>query len=90
MDARRLSVGFPWVEEPGRVDQKSRSELLQRNEQVKAASNLAGNAGLAIAAAGAGRWFFDGVDEYAMFWLLLGAGLMWIGVKALIMLEAKT
>jgi hypothetical protein len=71
------------------VDQKSRSETLQRNEQVKAASNLAGNAGLAIAAAGAGRWFFDGVDEYAMFWLLLGAGFMWTGVKSLTMLEAE-
>lgn len=72
------------------MDQKSDSEFLQRNEQVKAASNLAGNAGLALVAAGLGRWFFDGADEYAMSWLLLGAGLMWISVKALIMLEAET
>jgi hypothetical protein len=44
------------------MDEKSRSHLVQRDEQVKAASNLAGNAGLALAAAGASRWFFEGVD----------------------------
>jgi hypothetical protein len=71
------------------MDEKSRSELLQRNEQVKAASNLAGNAGLALAAAGAGRWFFEGLDGNSIFWLLAGAVAMSVGVKALTMLEAE-
>ncbi len=71
------------------MDEMSRSEILQRNEQVKAASNLAGNAGLALAAAGSGRWFIEGVDENAMFWLLAGAGLMWAGVKVLTLLDAE-
>jgi|GEM_PF-6315089 len=71
------------------MDEKSRSELLQRNEQVRAASTLGGNAGLALAAAGSSQWFFEGVDEYAMLWLLAGAGLMWASVKALTMLEAE-
>lgn len=71
------------------MDEKSRSELLQRNEQIKAASTLAGNAGLAIAAAGAGQWFLKGLDGYAMLWLLFGGALMWVSVKALMMLEAE-
>jgi hypothetical protein len=71
------------------MEDKSRPELLQRNEQVKAVSNLTGNAGLALAAAGAGRWFLEGVDENAMLWLLSGAGLMWVSVKALTMLEVE-
>lgn len=57
------------------MDQKSRSEFLRRNEQVKAMSSLMGNAGLALVAAGLGRWFLGGVDEFVMFWLLAGAGL---------------
>jgi hypothetical protein len=72
------------------VDQRSRSQLIQRNEQVKSISGLTGNAGLALGAAGAGRWFVDGVDEYSLFWLLAGAALMWVGVKSLTMLEAET
>jgi len=50
-------------------DEKSRSELVQRNEQVKAMSSLAGNGGLALFAAGLGRWFFEKLDENVMLWL---------------------
>ena len=71
------------------MDEKSLSELLRRNEQIKAASNLAGNAGLALVAAAMGRWFFEGLDEYAILWLLCGTVLMSAGVKALSMLEAE-
>ena len=72
------------------MDDRSRSELLQRNEQIKASSSLAGNAGLALVAAGSGRWFFEGVDEYAMLWLLAGAVAISVSVKALTMLEAES
>lgn len=71
------------------MDEKSISELVRRNEQIKAASSLACNAGLAVAAAGAGRWFFEGPDGYAILWLLAGAVAMMVGVKALTMLEAE-
>jgi hypothetical protein len=71
------------------VEEGSRSDLLQRNEQVKAVSTLAGNAGLALAAAGFGRWFLENLDEFVMFWLLCSAALIWTGVKVLIMLEAE-
>ena len=73
----------------GNTEDWSRSELLRRSEQVKAASNLAGNAGLALAAAGAGRWFFERLDGNAIFWLPAGAVLMLVSVKALAMLEAE-
>lgn len=39
------------------MNEKSRSELVRRNEQVKAVSSLMGNAGLALVAAALGRWF---------------------------------
>jgi hypothetical protein len=72
------------------MDQKGCSELVQRNEQVKAVSSLMGNAGLALVAAALGRWFLEDVDAYVMLWLLAGAGLIWTGVKALTMLEAES
>lgn len=71
------------------MDEKSLSELLRRNEQIKAASSLAGNAGLALVAAAMGRWFFEGLDENVIFWLLCGTVLMSASVKALTMLEAE-
>jgi hypothetical protein len=71
------------------VDQKSRSEIVQRNEQVKAVSTLMGNAGLTLAATGLGRWFLLGLDEFVILWLLLSAALIWTGVKVLMMLEAE-
>ncbi|HEX8623288.1 MAG TPA: hypothetical protein VF718_15070 [Allosphingosinicella sp.] len=73
----------------GEAEDRNRSELLRRNQQVKAAANLAGNAGLALTAAGAGRWFFERLDGNAIFWLLAGAVLMLVSVKALTMLEAE-
>jgi hypothetical protein len=71
------------------MDEKNRSELFRRNEQVKAVSTLMGNAGLALVAAALGRWFLEGADAYVMLWLLAGAGLIWTGVTALTMLEAE-
>jgi hypothetical protein len=72
------------------MDEKSRSELLQRNEQIKAATTLAGNAGLALVAAALGRWFFEGLDGNVIFWLVGGSVLMPVSVKALTMLQVET
>ena len=72
------------------MDEKSRSELLQRNEQVKALSTLGMNLGTDLVVAGSGRWFFERFDEHVIFWLLLGAGVIWLGVKGLTLLEAET
>lgn len=55
------------------MEERSRSELLQRNEQVKAMSTLGMNLGTALIIAGAGRWFFERFDEHVMFWLTLGS-----------------
>jgi hypothetical protein len=48
------------------MDRTIRSRRLQRNEQIKALSNLAGNDGLAFLIAGAGRWFVEGLDGHVM------------------------
>ncbi|MFL6845939.1 MAG: hypothetical protein ACJ8ER_13790 [Allosphingosinicella sp.] len=71
------------------LDQKSRSELLQRNEQIKAVSTLMGATALALGTAGFSRWFLLGFDEFVLLWLGWSAALIWAGVKALTMLEAE-
>lgn len=71
------------------MDNESRSKRLQRNEQVKALSNLAGNGGLAFLVAGAGRWFIEGLDGHVMLWLLDGAAIIGVGVMLLTRLKAE-
>jgi hypothetical protein len=72
------------------VPERSRSELLQRNEQIKAMSTLGMNLGTALLIAGSGRWFFERFDEHVIFWLALGAVVIGVGVKGLVLLEAET
>lgn len=71
------------------MDRSSRSRRLQRNEQVKAVSSLMGNVGLALIAAGAGRWFIEGLDGHATLWLLDGCVIIGAGVMLLTQLEAE-
>ena len=73
----------------GWAQQKSRSELLQRNEQVKAVSSVARTAGFALVASGAGQWFLEGLDGNVMLWLLVGSGTIWAGVTVLVLLEVE-
>jgi hypothetical protein len=72
------------------MDENSRSQLLRRNEQIKAATSLLGNAGLGLFAAGLGRWFFEGFDVHVMLWLLDGVAIIGVGVMLLTLLEAET
>ena len=72
------------------MEEKSRSEILRRNEQIKAMSTLGMNLGTALLIAGSGRWFFERFDEHVIFWLTLGSFVIWLGVKGLILLEAET
>jgi hypothetical protein len=72
------------------MDHTSRSRRLQRNEQVKALSNLAPNGGLAFLIAGSGRWFVEGLDGHVMLWLLDGAAIIGVGVVLLTRLKAET
>jgi hypothetical protein len=44
----------------------TRSEILQRNERIKALSGLCKTFGVALAIAGAGRWFYTAFDEYTL------------------------
>ncbi|MEA3010563.1 MAG: hypothetical protein QOJ91_2255 [Sphingomonadales bacterium] len=72
------------------MDRISGSKRLQRNEQVKAFSNLANNGGLSFLVAGAGRWFIKGFDGHVMLWLLDGVAVISVGVMLLTRLEAET
>ena len=72
------------------MEERSRAQLLQRNEQIKALSTLGMNLGTALIIAGSGRWFFERFDEHVIFWLTLGSVVIWLGVKGLTLLEAET
>lgn len=72
------------------MPERSRSQLLQRNEQIRALSTLGMNLGTALLIAGSGRWFFDRFDEHVIFWLALGSVVIGVGVKGLVLLEAET
>jgi hypothetical protein len=71
------------------VEERSRSQLLQRNEQIRALSTLGMNLGTGLIIAGSGRWFFERFDEHVIFWFTLGSVVIWLGVKGLILLEAE-
>jgi hypothetical protein len=71
------------------VDQRTRPEVLKRDEQIKAVSTLLTNFGSALSAAGAARWALQAFDEQVVLWLRFGAALIWTGVKSLTMLEAE-
>lgn len=65
----------------------TRSELLQRNEQIKGLSGLCVTIGTALFIAGAGRWFHATVDVYTMLWLLIGPIVVWTGLHVLALSE---
>jgi hypothetical protein len=67
----------------------TRSELLQRNEQIKSVSGLCTTFGTGLVIAGAGRWFYTGVDGYTIFWLVIGPVVIWSGLHVLTLLEAE-
>jgi hypothetical protein len=71
------------------MDQTSRLRRLQRNEQIKALSTVAGNGGLALMAAGATRWFIEGLDSHVLLWLLDGCVIIGTGVMLLTQLQAE-
>lgn len=71
------------------MDHRTRSEVLQRNEQIKAVSTLLTNFGSALGAAGAARWALQAFDDQVVLWILSGAALIWTGVKLLTLLEAE-
>lgn len=65
----------------------TRSEILQRNEQIKSLSNFGSNAGLALLAAASARWFNVRLDGYVIFWAIAGLALIWSAVHFLTLLE---
>jgi hypothetical protein len=68
---------------------RSRSETLRANEQIKGIAGVLSNLGTALFASGFGRWFLNGADLYVSLWIVSGAGIIWVGVRALTLLEAE-
>jgi hypothetical protein len=68
----------------------TRSEILQRNERIKAISGLCINAGSALVIAGAARWFYTAFDIYTILWLVVGSVVVWSGLHVLTLLESES
>ena len=67
----------------------TRSEILQRNERIKAVSGLCVNVGTALVIAGVGRWFYTAFDIYTILWLVVGPIVVWTGLHVLTLMEAE-
>jgi hypothetical protein len=65
------------------------SEILQRNEQIKALSLFCNNAGVLVVAAGAAEWWKHGLDHDAAIFLCGGAFVILISVLILMALKAE-
>jgi hypothetical protein len=59
------------------------SEALRSDEKLKATSGATLNLGAALFASGFGRWFFTGVDAWAVAWIIFGASIMLAGIQLL-------
>ena len=68
----------------------TRSEILTKNERIKAISGLCVNVGTALVIAGAGRWFYTCLDIYTILWLIVGPVVVWSGLHVLTLLEAES
>jgi hypothetical protein len=71
------------------VGEYSASEILQRNEQLKALGGICRTAGLSLLIAGSARWFGGHLDFHSIFWLIVGLGGIGIGIGLLTLLEAE-
>lgn len=71
------------------VSEVTRSEILQRNERIKAVSSVCRNFGTALIIAGFGRWFYVAFDEYTMLWFVSGSVLIWSALHVLTLLESE-
>ena len=72
------------------MSDRSRSETLRANEQIKTLASVLSNLGTALFAAGFGRWFVNGADLYVLLLFVSVAAFIWVGVKTLTLLEAES
>ena len=71
------------------TNERSRAATLRANDRIRFFSTVCGNLGAALLATAIGRWFLTGFDLFALLWLLVSVGLMWMGWYVLTMLEAE-
>lgn len=69
---------------------RTRSQILQSNEKLKAAAGVVTNLGAALFATALGRWFLSGFDLFVPLWLAGAINVIGIGINMLTYLEAET
>ncbi len=68
---------------------RTKSQILQSNEKLKAASGVVTNLGAAPFATALGRWFLTGFDLFVPLWLAAAINVIGIGINMLTYLEAE-
>jgi hypothetical protein len=68
---------------------RTRSQILQSNEKLKAAAGIVTNLGAALFATALGRWFLTGFDLFVPLWLAGAINVIVIGINMLTYLEAE-
>ncbi|HEX5257359.1 MAG TPA: hypothetical protein VFW35_01115 [Sphingomicrobium sp.] len=68
----------------------TRSEILQKNEQIKTLSLFCNNAGVLVIAAGAAEWWKKGFDRDATIFLVSGAFVIAIAMLICLGLKAES
>jgi len=69
---------------------RSKSQVLQGNEQVKAWSAMIGNLGTALAIAGVGTLWLNGPAPWPVVWIAFGIAIMIFATHLLKYLEAES
>ncbi len=71
------------------MSERSRAQVLRRNEQLKATSSIVSNLSAALIAAAFARWFAVAFDPFVILWLAVGIVGAAVGVSILMMLETE-
>jgi len=59
------------------------------NEKVKRISMIIGNGGLALLIAAISRWYLQGLDLFAIIWIFISSGLIWVSLQVNDVLEPE-
>ena len=68
---------------------RSTSQILQANEKAKAWSTMIGNLGTALAIAGFGTLWLNGLEPWPIVWIAFGFAIMMFAAQKLSYLESE-
>ncbi|HEX8238340.1 MAG TPA: hypothetical protein VF574_01215 [Allosphingosinicella sp.] len=69
---------------------RTRSQILQRNEKAKAWSTIIGNLATTLAIAGFGMLWLNGLVPWPIVWIAFGFAIMMFATELLTDLEAES